>query len=131
MFFCRITFFWDRTLRALLRKTFTAPQQIDKLRCQNFDTIKKSSDVSVGNCDHLLEDKPLKISSQSPRSNPTSEIGRGFLTVFPEEGGHSYYNRNVGRFLDGVKILASVDLLWCSERFLKHPVHKEYGSKRK
>ena len=28
-------------------------------------------------------------------------------------------NRNVGRFVDGVKNLASIDLLWCSESFLK------------
>ena len=59
---CRIIFFWDRTLfvRDVLRKTFTATQQID--RCQNFDTTNKSSDVSVGNCDHFLQGNLQKSS---------------------------------------------------------------------
>ena len=56
----------------VLRKTFTAPQQIN--RCQNFDTINKPSSVSVGNCDHLPPGKPSKFSSQSPRSNQESRI---------------------------------------------------------
>ena len=37
-----------------------------------FDTIDKFSDVSVGNCDHLPQGKPSKVSSQSPRSNQES-----------------------------------------------------------
>ena len=52
------------------KKTFIARQQIN--RCQNFDTIHKSSDVSAGNCDPFLREKPSNISSQSPRSNQAS-----------------------------------------------------------
>ena len=59
---CGKMFFRDRTLcvQDVLRTTFPAPQQID--RCQNFDTINKSSDVSVGNCDHLPQGNLQKSS---------------------------------------------------------------------
>ena len=50
----------------------SARQQID--RCQNFDTIDKSSDVSVGNCDHLPQGKNFKnllsISKVESREKP-------------------------------------------------------------
>ena len=55
------------------------------------------------------------------------EIERRLLKVTPKKV-VAVTNRNVGRFVDGAKILASIDLLWCSESFFsKHPVHKEYG----
>ena len=84
--FFRIIFFRDRTLcvQDVLRKTFTAPQRID--RCQTFDTINKFSDVSVGNCDHLLQGILQRVRSLTKIILQTSIVDQLDLTVYFDIG---------------------------------------------